>query len=393
MTILDHAEVEGNLTLGTFTGGKVITGAKTLYVTNTAPGSVTSGGSGSYVEGNLKRNLSGTAGTYYWPVGTSAMGFQLASVQFYGTHSIGNLLGYFTGTPIPIQAGPIGPECPNNDFSTMAPLNNGYWTLSANANASSANYKMTLYNLNYNNNAGALAWTVLKAPTVAGPWTLSGNCIASTAAATARDNMNGFSVFTSGQSGVPLPVELLNFDAVIQGENVLTTWTTASEINNNYFVIERSQDGINFEAVGTKLGSGNSSVTLYYSFLDTKPLAGLSYYRLRQVDFDGTNTNSDPVAVNFMDNNILTVFPNPAHDANINITFTTQGNGAVELSIIDMLGKVHWSEQITVTKGLNKINDFSIAGLPQGAYFVRIKPSENEIIKPMQARFIRQIIR
>ncbi len=393
MTILDHAEVDGNLTLGTFTGGKIITGAKTLYVTNTAPGAVTSGGPGSYVEGNLKRNLSGTAGTYYWPVGTLTKGFQLASVEFYGTHSIGNILGYFTGTLIPIQPGPIGPECPANDFSTMAPLNNGYWTLTANTNASSANYKMTLFNLNYTNNAGATAWTVLKASTAAGPWTLSGNCIASTVAATARDNMNGFSVFTSGQSGVPLPVELLNFDAVIQGENVLTTWTTASEINNDYFVIQRSHDGINFQDVGSRLGSGNSSVTLYYSLLDTKPMAGLSYYRLRQVDFDGTKTESPLVAVNFMGDNMLTVFPNPAHDSNINIVFTAQGDGEVELSIIDVLGKVHWSERLTVTKGLNKINDYSITGLPQGAYLVRIKPLGNEITGPIQARFIRQIIR
>src|SRR5258706_7268464 len=391
MTISDHANLAGTLTLGNVTGGKIITGSKILYSTNTAPGSVTSGGPGSYVEGNLKRNLTGTAGTYYWPVGTSTAGFQLASVQFYGTHSIGNILGYFTGTPVPIQPGPLGPECPTNDFSTMAPLNNGYWTLTANANAGYATYKMTLYNLNYTNSSGANAWTVLKASTPAGPWTLNGNCIVSTASATARDNMSGFSVFTSGQSGLPLPVDLLNFDAVIQSEDVLTTWVTATEVNCDYFVIERSQDGINFEMVGTRRGSGNSSVTLYYSMLDTKPIKGISYYRLREVDFDGTDTKSRLVAVSFVNVNVLIEFPNPAQTSSIIIGLTTAAEGKVNLEIIDMLGKVQLSELLDVKKGLNEINDYSVRDLPQGAYFIRIKSAGNEIIEPMQARFVRQI--
>src|SRR5262249_30779099 len=109
MTILDHARVAGNLMLGTVTGGNIITGSKILYSINTAAGSVTSGAPGSYVEGYLRRSLSGTAGTYYWPVGTAAKGFQLAAIDFYGTNSIGNILGYFTGTSIPIQPGPLGP--------------------------------------------------------------------------------------------------------------------------------------------------------------------------------------------------------------------------------------------------------------------------------------------
>src|SRR5262249_9779959 len=235
MTILDHARVAGNLTLGTVTGGKIITGSKILYSINTAAGSVTSGGTGSYVKGNLRRNLSGTAGTYYWPVGGDSV--ELAAVQFYGTHSIGNILGYFTGTPVPIQPGPIGPECPNYDYSTLAPLNNGYWTLTADANPTSATYKMTLFNLGYTNSSGAVAWTVLKAPTAAGPWTLSGNCIGSTATATARDNMNGFSVFTSGQAGTPgpVPVDLLTLTATIAGTGVSVDWETASEVNNDHF--------------------------------------------------------------------------------------------------------------------------------------------------------------
>lgn len=391
MTILDHANVAGNLTLGTITGGKIITGPKTLYVTNSAPAAITSGGPGSYVEGNLKRNLSGSAGAYYWPVGTAVRGFQLAATEFYGTHSIGNILSYFNDTPIPSQPGPIGPECSGNDYSTLPPLNNGYWTMTANANPSSANYKMTLYNLNYTNAAPSAAYTVLKAATSAGPWTLSGNCLgSSTANATTRDNMSGFSVFTSGQSIIiPVPIDLLNFNAVVEGENVLATWTTATEVNNDYFAVERSHDGINFETVGIKKGSGNSSLTLYYSMLDTEPFKGVSYYRLRQVDFDGAESKSSLVAVSFQNSNTLYVFPNPAHVSTINVRFTAAAEGEAVMEVIDILGKVLRSEMLNVKKGLNEFREYSIQDLHEGAYFIQVKSSGSEILEPMQTRFVR----
>ncbi len=88
----------------------------------------------------------------------------------------------------------------------------------------------------------------------------------------------------------PLPIELLSFEANRVGSEMLVKcdWSTATETNNNYFGIERSQDCINFSQIGTMLGSGNSLVTQNYTFYDDKPYYGLSYYRLKQVDFDGS---------------------------------------------------------------------------------------------------------
>jgi hypothetical protein len=392
MTILDHARVAGNLTLGTLTGGKIITGNKILYIINSAAGSATSGGSGSYVEGFLRRNLSGTAGTYYWPVGTSTKGFQLASIQFYGTHSIGNILGYFTGNAVPIPAGPLGPECPTNDFTTMAPLDNGYWTMTADANATSATYKMTLYNLNYTNSSGATAWTVLKATTAAGPWILSGNCIGSTAAATARDNMTGFSVFTSGQSGVQLPVELLTFAATLENSGVSLYWETASEINNHHFDIERSRDGEHFEKIGEKAGAGNSTVNLYYTIYDPNPFIGINYYRLKQVDFDGTFKYSDKVyVVVYPEAGMVSVYPNPAQ-TDLWCDFYSNGSGKLQFEIMDVLGKTFAAEVRDVKKGLNAEVKFNISNLPQGVYFIRVKAADGSNIMPTsQMRFVKQM--
>ena len=390
MTILDNANVAGNLQLGAVTGGKIITGIKTLTVTNPVPGAISSFGAGSYVEGNLRRYLNGLPGTYYFPIGTSTKGLNLAQVDFTSNHTIPSILSYFNNTAVPIQPGPLGPECPTNNYATLAPFNNGYWTLTAAANPTSATYNMLLYSnmTAVSNNAGN-AWTILK--NAGSGWTLNGTCNGtSTANITKRDGLTGFSDFTVGQSGAPLPVELLSFDAQVEGSNVLSTWTTATEINNDFFVVERSADGVNFEVVGKKNGAGNSTVTLYYSLPDISPLPGVSYYRLRQVDFDGQESFSQLVAVNFNDNNVLTVFPNPAQSDVVHYSFNSSAKGAALFELIDALGKTVISQQININKGLNVSEPIDLRFAPNGVYFVRITSLNNEAIVPMQKMFVKQ---
>ncbi|MBK9288316.1 MAG: hypothetical protein IPN38_11695 [Flavobacteriales bacterium] len=97
---------------------------------------------------------------------------------------------------------------------------------------------------------------------------------------------------------VVLPIELLAFDAEPEGaQHVRTAWTTATESNNAFFTVERSADAAVFSPVGTVDGAGNSQQSIRYTWLDTEPLPGLSYYRLRQTDFDGTSTLSAVEAV------------------------------------------------------------------------------------------------
>ncbi len=92
-------------------------------------------------------------------------------------------------------------------------------------------------------------------------------------------------------SGI-LPVKLIAFNAVLDNKKVNCTWETASEINNDYFTIERSSDGNHFESIGTVKGKGNSSTNTRYSFTDNNPFDGISYYRLKQTDFDNAYTYS-----------------------------------------------------------------------------------------------------
>lgn len=98
---------------------------------------------------------------------------------------------------------------------------------------------------------------------------------------------------------VSLPINLVSFNAKKVKENIELTWSTASEINNAYFSIERSIDGFYYQEIGRLSGAGNSNSVIHYSFFDNQPFNGVSYYRLTQVDYNGNSETFTPVAVDF----------------------------------------------------------------------------------------------
>ena len=111
-----------------------------------------------------------------------------------------------------------------------------------------------------------------------------------------------------------LPVELTSFDAKVVDHKVEINWTTASEENNDYFLLERSSDGINFELLLKTIGAGTTSNTTDYTEIDRYPIMGLSYYRLTQVDFDGKSTTFKIISVLFDGERKIEVYPNPTTD-------------------------------------------------------------------------------
>ncbi|MCC6252410.1 MAG: hypothetical protein IT238_08120, partial [Bacteroidia bacterium] len=116
------------------------------------------------------------------------------------------------------------------------------------------------------------------------------------------DGLTNFSDFTGLGNGSPLPITLLEFNAQPVIDEVSITWTTASEINNDYFNVERSKDGIHFESIAQIPGAGNSHTILNYKTMDAQPYEGVSYYRLKQTDFDGKFEYSTIKSVNFIKN-------------------------------------------------------------------------------------------
>lgn len=117
-----------------------------------------------------------------------------------------------------------------------------------------------------------------------------------------------------------VPIILSSFDAIVtQAHTVNLNWTTASEINNDYFTIEKSLDGESYMASADIKGSGNTTTPRHYSYEDRQPVTGRSYYRLKQTDFDGTFTYSKAVMVDYEGpkNPVLTILSNPQRDNSI----------------------------------------------------------------------------
>jgi len=125
-------------------------------------------------------------------------------------------------------------------------------------------------------------------------------------------------------------------------------WTTASQINNDYFTIEKTRDGINFEIVEKVSGAGNSSSTMYYTGKDSHPYEGQSYYRLKQTDYNGACTYSDLVAVKFKSNDEFTfsVYPNPSDGSSFNVVMKAIKGEEIFVAVYDVNGNEAFSKTV-----------------------------------------------
>jgi hypothetical protein len=377
----------GSLTL---TLGKIITGpALEVNDQNQASASVTPGNASSYVEGRLRRAIGTIAASYDFPVGNAALGYERANISYSTAPSSGyNLLASFSSWA-GVPNGPVSNECPSNNYSLFPAFNHGYWTLDASIGAPTGTYTTTLYNLGYTNNVG-LAWTVMKrTPSGTGAWALNGLCTgASTAAATMRTSMSSFSDFATVQYGNPLPVELLSFTAEPRHSGAITKWLTATEINNDYFIIEHSKGGSSFDPIGKVKGAGNSSGVLQYEFFDPNPVSGTNYYRLKQVDYNGQHTYSDVVAVKIEKGaNEISLYPNPAQEE-LNIEFNNSFDGFIEVAVEDALGQTNLLLKQAVRQGLNSFT-ISIHTLVHGVYNLKLRSADGKGNLIKQARFIK----
>lgn len=186
--------------------------------------------------------------------------------------------------------------------------------------------------------------------------------------------------FTNNASigSVTLPVELTSFDAQKNENKVDLSWTTASEINSDYFSINRSENGIDFISIGTKPAAGFSNSILNYSFEDTSPLRGLNYYQLVEYDFDGQSQSSSVVSVNFLGNEsmITQVYPNPSSDG-VYLYFNSSFGGVYVLTLTDIMGQSLYSAQIPAMIGENKFT-LSLLPYPDAQYFVRVVSPNGE---------------
>ena len=159
-----------------------------------------------------------------------------------------------------------------------------------------------------------------------------------------------------------LPVDLVSFEARVRNSVSFLTWSTASEINNDKFEIERSFDGKSYVLIGEVEGVGNSLRLASYSYEDTSPLPGTNYYRLKQVDFDGAYEYS-PVVVARVSDAKVTITPKQTYDR---LTVTTNNDEAANVAIVGMSG------QLLISQSFYNSTEVDLSELPSGVYLVRI---------------------
>src|ERR1019366_8743728 len=353
VTLNNSTNVNGTLTL---TNGVVFCSSGNILTMN-AGSTATSGSASSFVDGPMNK------------IGTTAFVFPVGNVAKWAR--IGITAPATAGTTFQAQYF----TTPYTNTTTMAAAPTPvlkrvsvkeYWTLNRTVNTD--NVQVTLYwesaTFSGINNCGAT--TPLRIAHWNGSaWENNNNAVTTTGtcgtAGTLSTNLvvTSFSPFTFGSDTTtssvdPLPIELLSFNATPNGKAVDLAWTTASEINNDFFTIERTTDGFNFEMIGTLKGAGNSTWVINYTLVDNHPSDGVSYYRLKQTDYDGHTSYSELKMVSFEKNTDFSfnIFPNPTDDGIFNVEINAAKNAEVLVVVHDVLGKEIYSKVIiTEQKG------------------------------------------
>jgi hypothetical protein len=183
--------------------------------------------------------------------------------------------------------------------------------------------------------------------------------------------------------GTPLPIELISFEANVNENRVDLKWATASEINNDYFTIERSVDAINWEVVLVTAGAGNSNQILEYFETDYEPLTDISYYRLKQTDYNGAFSYSNIVPVKYVidmpGDGTLSLYPSPASAGEtVHIEFKNIFESELLVVLRDIQGKEFYSKVVIDIEDGKLIGVPIETHIPSGVYLITAT-SENQM--------------
>jgi hypothetical protein len=189
---------------------------------------------------------------------------------------------------------------------------------------------------------------------------------------------DGIVTLGSKTEAIVLPIELTSFTATCDGKSALVEWTTATERNNNYFIVEHSDDAINFTEVARVASAGNSIEPLDYSYTDYGIHGGDNYYRLVQVDYDGTRSVSDIVVVNCIENAAgepdVLAYPNPFY-GELTLELDNFDNRPARIDVYDMLGKLIYTDKVASPQNFYE-TVLNLSNLPPATYTVRVSTAD-----------------
>ena len=198
---------------------------------------------------------------------------------------------------------------------------------------------------------------------------------------------NSATVTFNTVTNTPLPMNILNFEASLIEKNgadqVQLDWSMAAELNVSNYVVQRSQNSLEWEDVLTVASKGNSSTKVDYVDFDTKPLFGLTYYRIKQVDRDKYFLYSDVRQVNRFTDGKISLYPNPTQEL-LNVEFNLDQKTLIEVKIMNAAGQTVQSVISWKEKGTNAI-EMNIKQLANGVYNVNVYKN-NELFSTAKAQ-------
>ena len=361
----------------TFTTGNIITVSDTLIVgTSTSSLGVISRTSG-HVVGYLKRWFAAaTATNILFPVG---------SINYYQGIN-------YSYTVAPVSAGSITASYDAIDpgknglilidaTDSINSIGYGLWTSTSGNGLSGGTFNVDITATALPNVLDFTRLHILRRANSSSPWTIVGVHTNGTGN-NAIPVIHRTGLTLHGQFGIgsgtanPLPIELIYFKAKLVENIVKLTWATASELNNDYFTIERSSDGIHFEEIIRQRGAGNNTYTIYYKNEDKNPLKGYNFYRLKQTDYDGLFIYSAiETIVNILntddvpDLEIISISPNPFSNS-FNVSFLTKKIMEIDISFINSAGQVVNHNKIKSIDGFNSYEFSDYQYLNKGVYYL-----------------------
>lgn len=345
----------------TLTDGMVYTNNSNLLVLN--DGATVSGGSSdSYIIGPVKK------------IGDESFTYHIGKTGYYMPISItapSNATDAFTAEYF--RTDPKSTFGSSKDVSLNKVTDNEYWQLDR--TTGSSNVTVTLYwngntsNIGNLNDLRVTQWNGSLWSNLGNASTTGTTSAGSLTASSSSSNFGGFAFGTVSNLN-PLPVTLMSFTAKLNNDVVDLDWTTATEVNNDYFTVEKTINGKDFIYIDKIDGAGNSSQKLNYHTIDPQPFDGISYYRLKQTNYDNTFSYSNLVPVNVIKNNGINIYPNPTADGKISLVFKNliEPNSIIQVS--DIKGKIVFSENIgTIEFSKYYLN---LNFLSKGLYFVKL---------------------
>ncbi|MBN4061630.1 hypothetical protein JYU20_00345 [Bacteroidales bacterium AH-315-I05] len=325
-----NATVNGTMTL---TSGDIITGANILIMSSSS--TLSGGGVSSHVNGNMRHTIAAVGPTtVVFPVGN---GIIYRRINLENVNHTSGAAATYTANMINSSAGALGYTVPG----TLVKVSGiRHWEIVRAGAANFTDARVRLYwggddqvsdlpNLAVAKDDGASNWIDLSGTATGLP--ASGDILSAV-----FTTFSKFALANRTGGGNALPIELLSFTAKLNSDKVDLKWVTQTETNNDYYTVERatssalqtsppgSTEGV-WETVSEVLGAGNSNEKLEYSAIDKNPYIGISYYRLKQTDFDGKFSYSNIVPVEYYPISVANpeiefiIYPNPSHGDYVNM--------------------------------------------------------------------------